>query len=88
IAKAAGGSFHLEYTRKVPVLRNDPELVSRMLPTVERVLGPEQVKRIPPAMPSDDFGFFAAEVPAFFFHLGTVKPGTKSGSAHTSTFMA
>ncbi|HVR95783.1 MAG TPA: amidohydrolase [Thermoanaerobaculia bacterium] len=88
IAKAAGGSFQLEYKRKVPVLRNDPELVRRMLPTVERTLGLEQVKQIPPAMASDDFGFFAAEVPAFFFHLGTVKPGTKSGSAHTATFLA
>jgi amidohydrolase len=39
-------------------------------------------------MAAEDFAYFAREVPAFFFALGTVKPGTTSGNNHTPTFMA
>lgn len=88
VAKGAGGTFDLKYVRKVPVNRNEPELVSRMVPTIERLVGAENVIVQPPSMAYDDFAYFAAEVPAFFFHLGTVKPGTQSGNHHTPTFMA
>lgn len=59
-----------------------------LLPTLIRVLGQEHVVAPPPWMAADDFAYLAAEVPAFFFALGTVKPGTKSGNNHTPTFLA
>jgi amidohydrolase len=88
VAKGAGGTYDLKYVRKVPVNRNEPALVSRMVPTIERLVGTDNVIVQPPSMAYDDFAYFAAEVPAFFFHLGTVKPGTQSGNHHTPTFMA
>ena len=39
-------------------------------------------------MGSEDFSYFANEVPGFFFRLGQVKPGTTSGDHHTPTFLA
>ena len=39
-------------------------------------------------MGSEDFSFFANEVPGFFYRLGQVKPGTTSGDHHTPTFLA
>jgi amidohydrolase len=88
VARMAGGSYELAYRRRVPSIVNDPGLVSAVLPAIERAVGKEQVTRVRPWMAADDFAYFAAEAPAFFFHLGTVKPGTKSGNNHTPTFMA
>jgi amidohydrolase len=39
-------------------------------------------------MGSEDFSFFANEVPGFYYRLGQVKPGTTSGDHHTPTFLA
>jgi amidohydrolase len=39
-------------------------------------------------MASEDFSFFANEVPGFFYRLGSVKPGTTSGDHHSPTFLA
>ena len=39
-------------------------------------------------MVSEDFSFFANEVPGFFYRLGQVKPGTTSGDHHTPTYLA
>src|SRR5262249_27788299 len=88
VARMAGGSYELEYRRRVPVNVRDPELVRKVLPAIERAVGKENVTVVRPWMAGDDFAYFAAEAPAFFFHLGTVKPGTKSGNNHTPTFMA
>lgn len=57
-----------------------------MLPAVERAVGPANVK--PPAMAADDFAYFAQVAPAFFFSLGTQKPGTTSGINHATNFAA
>jgi metal-dependent amidase/aminoacylase/carboxypeptidase family protein len=46
------------------------------------------VSRVQPAMASEDFSFFANEVPGFFYRLGSVKPGTTSGDHHSPTFLA
>jgi acetylornithine deacetylase/succinyl-diaminopimelate desuccinylase-like protein len=88
VSRAAGGSYTLTYTRQAPLNVSDPSLVRSLLPTLLRVLGQEHVVAPPPWMAADDFAYLAAEVPAFFFALGTVKPGTKSGNNHTPTFLA
>lgn len=88
VAQAAGGASKLEYRRGYPPLVNDIALVERTVPTMERALGKDNVLRVQPIMAAEDFAYFAREVPAFFFSLGTVKPGTTSGNNHTPTFMA
>jgi len=88
VTHAAGATYTLTYTRQAPVNVNNPSLVTSLLPTLTRVLGNEHVVSPQPWMAADDFAYFAAEVPAFFFALGTVKPGTTSGNNHTPTFLA
>jgi metal-dependent amidase/aminoacylase/carboxypeptidase family protein len=73
---------------RVPVSVSDPALVKRMLPTVERAVGKSNVTLSPPAMAADDFAYFGQTAPAFFFTLGTQKPGTTSGINHASSFLA
>jgi amidohydrolase len=88
VTRAGGGSYELRYDRGSPATINDPELAAMMLPTLRRVLGPENVEDQEPATAGEDFSFFANEVPGFYFSLGIIKPGTTAGGHHTPTFQA
>lgn len=88
VARAGGGSYTLEYHRATPVTVNDRDLARRLHPTLDRLMGPENVVQVPPTTGAEDFAFFANTVPGFFYRLGTTAPGTVSGDHHTPTFMA
>ncbi len=88
VTRAGGGSYTIEFDRAYPVTVNDRALAARTRPTLERIMGRANVLEIPPTTGAEDFSYFANAVPGFFFRLGTVKPGTKSGDHHTPTFMA
>jgi amidohydrolase len=89
VTEAAGATGEVvRYERGAPATINNPELTRATVPALERVVGKEHVKRVPPAMGSEDFSFFANEVPGFYYRLGQVKPGTTSGDHHTPTFLA
>jgi metal-dependent amidase/aminoacylase/carboxypeptidase family protein len=88
ITAAGGGSYELEYDRGTPATINDEALSARMAPTLERVVGAENVQVLDPVMGGEDFAYFANEVPGFFFRLGMVAPGGTSGGHHTPTFQA
>ena len=89
VTEAAGATGQVvRYERGAPATINQPELTRATVPALERSVGKSHVSRIPPAMGSEDFSYFANEVPGFFFRLGQVKPGTTSGDHHTPTFLA
>jgi len=88
ITAAGGGTYELDYDRGTPATINDPALGERMLPTLERVVGTENVVDLDPTMGGEDFAYFANEVPGFFFRLGQVLPGGTSGGHHTPDFQA
>ena len=88
ITLAYGGSFELNYDRGTPATINDPELCKQMIPTLERVVGKDNLKMMDPVMGGEDFALFANEVPGIYYRLGVVKPGTTSGWIHTPTFRA
>jgi amidohydrolase len=88
VTRAGGGTYELQYEKQTPVTVNNPELSARLRPTMERIMGAQNVVTVAPTTGAEDFGFFANEVPGFFYRLGTVAPGTTSGDHHTPTFMA
>ena len=88
ITAAGGGTYELEYDRGTPATINDPALGERMLPTLARAVGAENVVDLDPTMGGEDFAYFANEVPGFFFRLGQVIPGGTSGGHHTPDFQA
>lgn len=88
VTRAGGGTYELQYEKQTPVTVNNPELSARLRPTMERIMGAQNVVTVPPTTGAEDFGFFANTVPGFFYRLGTVAPGTTSGDHHTPTFMA
>ncbi len=69
IAASAGASAEVEIFPGYPVTYNDPELTRRMLPTLERVVGPGLVEA-PRATGAEDFSYYQQEVPGLFFFVG------------------
>jgi amidohydrolase len=89
VTEAAGAAGEVvRYERGAPATINHTALTRETVPALERAVGKAHVTRVPPAMGSEDFSFFANEVPGFFYRLGQVKPGTTSGDHHTPTFLA
>jgi amidohydrolase len=88
VARSAGGSYQLDYVRGVPANVSDSALVQRMVPTLQRTFGKDNVLLVSPIMAGDDFAEFAKQVPGMFVFLGIVKPGTTSGANHTANFLA
>jgi amidohydrolase len=88
ITKAGGGSYSLDYDRGYPTTTNDPALTAASLPSLERVVGKDNLRLVDPMTPSEDFSYFANQTPGFFFQLGTEAAGAPSGDHHTPTFLA
>lgn len=88
VARAAGGSYELTYTKYAPATLNDPALFVRARPLLEEALGAANVKVVEPTMGAEDFAYFSRQVPGFYFRLGVVRPGTVSGGLHTPNFRA
>jgi amidohydrolase len=86
--RAAGATFDLEFGRGLPVTVNDRALTARMVPTLVRVAGAANVRELPPASVSEDFSYFANEVPGLMFWLGVQGPGPTSGPLHSPTYRA
>ena len=60
----------MAFTLGYPVTRNDEALTQRMLPTLRRVVGVDNVRLGPLTGTAEDFSFFQQEVPGMFFFLG------------------
>lgn len=70
IAESAGATATMAFTLGYPVTRNDEALTQRMLPTLRRVVGVDNVRLGPLTGTAEDFSFFQQKVPGLFFFLG------------------
>jgi len=66
---------------------NEPRLTERLASVFVRVLGQENVIKVPPAMVSEDFGYLSLDqkIPATMFWLGAVDPAKVRQSRETGT---
>jgi amidohydrolase len=88
IAKAYGGDATIVIKDATDITYNDPDLVSTMLPTLQRVAGSENVQTQKAVTGAEDFSYFQREVPGFYFFLGGMTPGnTQSFPHHTPDFL-
>ncbi len=62
ITAAGGGSYDLEYERVTPATINDMTLTERVVPTMQAVVGSENVIRTDPVMGGEDFAYFSNAV--------------------------
>lgn len=86
LAKATGARLELATQGIYPILKNEPALAERALRILRECLGARRVSPHPPAMGSEDFAYFAQEVPAFYFFLGVRTPGTRGQALHSPDF--
>ncbi|EAR01482.1 amidohydrolase [Maribacter sp. HTCC2170] len=88
IAKAYGGEANLSFRLGYPITYNDERLVEQMLPSIQRVAGPDKVKLIKATTGAEDFSFFQEKIPGFYFFLGGMTPGnTTPFPHHTPDFL-
>jgi amidohydrolase len=86
LARGSGAAIELDFQPTYPVLKNDPRLSARAVEILGRILGKNRLKPHQPAMGSEDFSYFAAKVPAFYFFLGVRPPGSKAQALHSPDF--
>ncbi|MET2986064.1 amidohydrolase [Aureibaculum conchae] len=89
IAEAFGAKATIEIAEGYPITYNDVELTNKMLPTLQKSAGKENVELINAITGAEDFSFFQKKVPGLYFFLGgkplDVKPEDASDH-HTPDF--
>jgi amidohydrolase len=91
IAQAAGARVTVETSLGYPVTVNDPELTRRMLPTLQRAAGAENVREQPRTTTAEDFSRYAMRVPGMIFSLGVTpahKDPATAAANHSPLFEA
>ena len=91
IAQAYGGDAAVTISDGAPVTYNDPALTAQMIPSIEKVLGKENVLEVNAITGAEDFSYFQQEIPGLYFFLGGASPSTQESkplsSHHTPGFM-
>ncbi|WP_201313032.1 amidohydrolase [Dyella sp. EPa41] len=67
-----------------PVLVNDPALAARVRASIGRAIGADHVIEARPWMASEDFAYFAKEVPSVYFFVGATPAGQDALKAPTN----
>jgi amidohydrolase len=81
VAEANGASATFELgTDNNPVTFNDPALTERVLPSLERAVGKQHVRRLSLETGAEDFAHFAQKVPSFYYFVGATRPGQDLGT--------
>lgn len=89
IAEASHAKAEVKFDTKTLVTYNDPELVKRMIPSLQAAAGEKYVAEMNWDTGAEDFSYYGTKAPAFFFYLGGMKPGRDIKNVaphHTSKF--
>lgn len=89
IAESVGATAEVSIETKTLVTYNTPELVKKMLPSLEKAAGRENVVETEWVTGAEDFSFFGTKAPSFFFQVGGMPKGKSVKDAaphHTPDF--
>lgn len=90
IAESGGATAEVTIENKTPVTYNDPALTEKMVGSLEKAAGKENVLRIHAVTGAEDFAFFQQKVPGLFFFVGAMMPDQDPNTVpahHTPDFM-
>lgn len=82
LAKAYGGEADITFQNNAAITFNDFDLVDKMLPSLQKAAGADNVKLTKATTGGEDFSFFQEVVPGFYFFLGGMTPGAKASYPH------
>nr|WP_300310872.1 amidohydrolase [Halomonas sp.] len=80
-AQAQGAEAEVHIHEGYPVTVNDPQLTEKMLTVLREVVGDDKVIETALRMPSEDFSYYAQEVPGMFVMLGATPADTPLSEA-------
>lgn len=89
IAESMGASVEVMIETKAPVTYNTPALVEKMLPSLYKAAGKENVSDANWVTGAEDFSFFGEKAPSFYFFVGGMPKGKDPKEAaphHTPDF--
>lgn len=90
IAEASGATAEVNFYAKTLVTYNTPELVEKMIPSLQAAAGKQHVRAMEWVTGAEDFSYYGAKAPAFFFYFGGMPIGNDVKNApphHTPDFM-
>ena len=90
IAEASNATAEVNFYNKTLVTYNTPELVEKMLPSLQTAAGKNNVRPMEWVTGAEDFSFYGTKAPAFFFYFGGMPRGNDAKNApphHTPDFM-
>ena len=84
IAESMGATAEVSIDNKTLVTYNTPDLVKKMLPSLEKAAGKENVIENEWTTGAEDFSFFGEKAPSFYFFVGGMPAGKdpKTAAAH------
>lgn len=86
IAQAYGGEASIEFQNNTAITYNDPALTRKMLPSLKKAAGEENVKLMKATTGGEDFSFFQEKVPGLYFFLGGMPIDAEPTRHHTPDF--
>ncbi len=90
IASLNHATAEVTIENKTLVTYNTPELVKKMIPSLEKAAGKDHVREMNWVTGAEDFSFFGEKVPSFFFYFGGMPIGQDPKTApphHTPDFV-
>lgn len=89
IAEASGAKAEVSIDTKTLVTYNTPELVKKMLPTLQSTVGANNLVETEWVTSAEDYSYYGTKAPSFFFFLGGMPKGKDPKTApphHTADF--
>ena len=89
IAESYGATADITIDKGYPITYNDPDLTAKMLPSLERSAGKENIILRNASTGAEDFSLFQKEVPGFYYFVGGKPLDVKvedAASHHTPDF--
>jgi len=71
MAQSMGGRAELEIRKGYPYLHNEENLTQSLMQAAQDYVGKDNLVLLPQRMGAEDFGFYAQQMPACFYRLGT-----------------
>jgi amidohydrolase len=89
IAESMGATAEVSISARAPSVYNTPELVRKMIPSLEKAAGKENVTEAAWVTGAEDFSYFGEIAPSFYFFVGGMPKGKDPKTAaphHTPDF--
>ncbi len=86
-SKAAGATSETIVRPGYPAIKNDEAVTRKIQDIATNLLGARNITQLPLRMTTDDFGYYAQQIPSAYFRLGVADSNGRSAGLHTPEFL-